>query len=61
MRMTSLQIPTVFEHIEELLLSAVDIRQTEMHTAEPLVPESSSVETEVATEKLKIYKSPGTD
>jgi hypothetical protein len=32
-----------------------------MHTAEPLVPESSSSEVEIAIEKLKRYKSPGTD
>jgi len=32
-----------------------------MHTAEPLVPESSSFEFEIATEKLKRYKSPGID
>jgi hypothetical protein len=30
-----------------------DVRQTEIHTAEPLVPESSSSEVEVATGKLK--------
>jgi hypothetical protein len=29
-------------------------RQTEMHTAEPLLPEPSSFEAEIATEK--IYK-----
>jgi hypothetical protein len=32
-----------------------------MRTAEPLVPEPSSVEDEIAIEKLKIYKSPGID
>jgi hypothetical protein len=32
-----------------------------MHTAEPLVPELSSFEIEIALEKLKIYKSPVTD
>jgi hypothetical protein len=31
------------------------------HTAEPLVPESSLVELEIGIEKLKSYKSPGTD
>jgi hypothetical protein len=30
-------------------------------TAEPLVPEPSSSEAEIAIEKLKGYKSPGTD
>jgi hypothetical protein len=30
-----------------------DVRQTEIHTAEPLVPESSAFEVEMAIEKLK--------
>jgi hypothetical protein len=38
-----------------------DVRQTEIHTAEPLVPEPSSSEVETAIEKLKRYKSPGID
>jgi hypothetical protein len=38
-----------------------DVRQTETHTAEPLVPVPSSSEVEIAIEKLKMYKSPGTD
>jgi hypothetical protein len=38
-----------------------DVRQTEIHTAEPLVPEPSSSEVEIANEKLKRYKSPGID
>jgi hypothetical protein len=38
-----------------------DVRRTEIHTAEPLVPEPSSFEVEIATEKLKRYKSPGID
>jgi hypothetical protein len=36
-----------------------DARQTEIHTAEPLVPEPSDSEFEVAIEKLKRHKSPG--
>jgi hypothetical protein len=36
-----------------------DVRQTEMHTAEPLVPESSCFEVEIAIEKLKIFESLG--
>ena len=36
-----------------------DVRQTETHTAEPLVPGPSAFEVEKATEKLKIQKSPG--
>jgi hypothetical protein len=38
-----------------------DVRQAEIHTAEPLVPEPSVLEVEMATEKLKSYKSPGID
>jgi hypothetical protein len=37
------------------------VRQTEMYTHEPFVPESSSSEVEVAIGKLKRYKSPGVD
>jgi len=36
-----------------------DVRQTGIHTAEPLVSESSAFEFEVAIEKLKGPKSPG--
>jgi hypothetical protein len=35
-----------------------DVRQTEMHTAEPLVSEPSSFEVEITIEKLKRYKLP---
>jgi hypothetical protein len=38
-----------------------DVRQAEIHTAEPLVPEPSALEVEFAIEKLKSRKSPGTD
>jgi len=38
-----------------------DIRQTEIHTAKPLVPEPGSFEVELAIEKLKRHKSPGID
>jgi len=38
-----------------------DGRQTEINTAEPLVPESSAFEVELAIEKLKSHKSPGID
>jgi hypothetical protein len=38
-----------------------DVRQTEMHTAEPFVPEPSASEVEVAVGKLKRYKSRGFD
>jgi len=38
-----------------------DITQTEIHTAEPLVPEPSASEVELAIEKLKSHKSPCID
>jgi hypothetical protein len=38
-----------------------DVRKTEIHTAGPPVPEPSASEVELATEKLKRHKSPGTD
>ena len=37
------------------------VRQTEKHTAEPIVPEPSDFEVEMAIEKLKSHKSPGFD
>ena len=37
------------------------VRQLEVHTAEPRVPEHSAFEVEKAIEKLKRHKSPGTD
>jgi hypothetical protein len=36
-------------------------RQTEIHTAEPILREPSAFGDEVTTEKLKRYRSPGTD
>jgi hypothetical protein len=38
-----------------------DVRQMDIHTTEPLVPEPSLVKVEIAIGKLKSYKSPGTD
>ena len=38
-----------------------DARQTETHTAEPLLPEPSGFEVEMAIEKLKRHRSPGID
>ena len=35
------------------------VRQTELHTAEPLVSEPSAFEVELTFEKLKSHKSPG--
>jgi hypothetical protein len=52
--------------VEELLFcqllnvhGAGGVRQTEMHTAEPFVPELSASEVEDAIWRLKRYKSPG--
>jgi hypothetical protein len=38
-----------------------NVRQEDIQKAEPLVPEPSLVEVEIATGKLESYKSPGTD
>ena len=53
--------------MEELFLPAIelhednDFRQAEIHTVEPLVPEPSTFEVELAIGKLKNRKSPGID
>ena len=53
--------------MEEPFLPAIDahvvndVRQTEIHTAEPQMPEPSAFEVEMAVEKLKRHKSPGID
>jgi hypothetical protein len=53
--------------VEEPFLSTIectwdnDARQTEVHSAERLVPEPNAFEVEMAIEKLKSCKSPGTD
>ena len=38
-----------------------DVGQTEIYTAEPLVPDPSASEVELAIDKLKSHKSPGID
>jgi hypothetical protein len=38
-----------------------DVRQTETHTVQPLVPKPSAFETDMAIENIKIHKSTGTD
>ena len=50
-------------HFSQLLnLHGVnDVRQTEIQTAEPLMPEPSTFEFEMANEKLNRHKLPGTD
>jgi hypothetical protein len=54
--------------VEELLFSVLlnvhnvsEVRQIEVHTAEPLVPGPSRLEVEIAIAKLKKYNSPGSD
>jgi len=67
-RVIWLQIPTVFwldgGNFFSWLLNVhevSDVRQTEIQIAEPLVPEPSAFEFELAIEKLKSHKSPGID
>jgi hypothetical protein len=36
-----------------------DVRQIEIHTAEPVVPDPSPFKAEITVAKLKRYKSPG--
>jgi len=43
------------------VLGVKDVGQAEIHTAEPLVPEPSASEFELAIDKLKSHKSPGID
>jgi hypothetical protein len=38
-----------------------ELRQTEIHKAEPLADQPSGFEVEIAIEHLKTHKSPGTD
>jgi hypothetical protein len=46
-----------FNHV--LNVHGFHVRQMDIHTAEPLVPEPSLVEVEIAIGKLKSFKSPG--
>jgi hypothetical protein len=41
--------------------SVSDVRQIEIHTAEPLVPDPSPFEVEIAIANLKRHNSPGSD
>jgi hypothetical protein len=51
-----------FEYVEILNVHVVhDVRRMDIRTAEPLVPEPSLVEVEIAIGKSKRYKSLGTD
>jgi hypothetical protein len=44
-----------------MCIKVSDVRQIEVHTAEPLVPGQSHLEVEIAVVELKKYKSPGSD
>ena len=50
------------KHVSQLLnVHGFNVRQTAIHTAEPLVSELSAFEVELAIEKLRSHKSPGID
>jgi len=53
----------VEEHFSQLfnVHGVKDVRQAEIGTAEPLVPEPSAAEVELVIDKLKSHKSPGID
>jgi len=38
-----------------------DVTQTEIHTAQPLMPQPSASDVELPIVKIKSHKSPGTD
>jgi hypothetical protein len=44
-----------------MYIGSVIIREIEIQTAEPLVPEPSPFEVEITIAKLKRYKLPGSD
>jgi len=44
-----------------MLMGVNDVRHTEIHTAEPLVPQPSGFEVKMAIEMLKGHQSPGID
>jgi hypothetical protein len=62
-----LQIPQHSEEVEEILLSVIECTwsqwrsATEIHTAEPFVPDPTPLEFGIAVAKLKHYKSPSSD
>ena len=43
------------------VFGVIGVRQTEIHTSEPLVPEPSAFEIEMVSVELKRHKSPGAD
>ena len=42
-----------------MYMRLVVLGRQEIHSAQPLVPERSAFKVEMATEKLKVHKSPG--
>jgi hypothetical protein len=44
-----------------MYIGVSDVRQIDIHTAEPLVADPSPCEAEIAIAKFKRYKSPGSD
>ena len=64
-----LQTPTIFwivggtnpQRYNIRVHGVSDIRQREIYTTEPLVPELSAFEVEIAIKRLKGHKSPGID
>jgi hypothetical protein len=67
-RVIWLQTVTVFWLVGGKIFSQIlnvrgvnDVRQTEIHTADPIVPEPSAFEGEMATEKLKRHRPPYID
>ena len=53
--MKELFLPSIEVHVVN------DVKQTEIHTAEPVVPEPSASDFELAIEKLKSHKSQSVD
>jgi hypothetical protein len=51
---------TYFSHLLNVR-RASDVKQIEIHTAEPLVPDPRASEFEIAIAKLDRYKSPGSN
>jgi hypothetical protein len=43
----------LFSYLLNVVHGVSNVRQTEIHTAEPIVPEPNAFETEMAIEKLK--------
>jgi hypothetical protein len=51
----------IYHHHKRLNLRVSDVRQIDIHTAEPLVPDPSPFGAAIAILKLKRYKSPSSN